>query len=1087
MKVIKFFFVDALLLLAFSKTQAQTNYDTTTFYGKMNYTFAPLNKALINTGLLREYGIDFENPDNYTGKTLHDSNWVNLTDWRVLYASLYSQQITNASNLLYLDSVNKIISQSSMSNQPVSFVGLYYNFQGLDTNAVSRNLIRISNGQLFDVTTPPEEKGLANRKSDNKKNATSGEDITSIVIPTPYITYAAFAIAPTRQHIVTGITQFIFKPEMFFTNTTKTISTIQIAPYTNGIYQTVAFNTPFTVNYADTGLYSINFKISYTDGTINYSHTKLAVYINPDTTNNLYGNGPLINENIMATRAYLGNFGQGDITIDLAQNNTTGFIRRPLIVVEGFDPDGTYRYNTRGGYLDNLNVDINTVPNQPITLNNDLDDLNDYDLIFVNFQNGIDYIQRNAFLLEEVIRNINNRKIPLNGVMQQNVITGLSMGGLVVRYALRDMELNNLPHDTRLFISHDAPHWGANVPVAYQALVQQIAPWEILNLNALPAIRYQDLFPDAIDAVNLFNSPAAKQMLIQRYNLNVVTGNLSADNDTHNSFMTELNNLGWPVNCRNVTLSNGSCTGVAQFPEYTKMFSIYGSQSMGTYWEGLWRSLLYTLGGNTAGIIFTNASAPVINFSLQSQFPLSIITSKATQYFDFAAWSVPSSGTARIYQGDIYVKRSLFWGLLNITSYILRCNSNSSSEMLPLDNAPGGRYDFEAFGVNLNNINAQLANSRLEYVRATALQSTFSFVPTVSSLALSNPQQNLFTNVCNTATCLKPTTVADFYAPMVDQIHTSYTQLSANWIINAQNPAQACERICTNGITLTGPDLICSSGTYTLNNMPVNGSAVWPISAYYTVTLLNPAGTQVTITKEPGSAAVSVSAEIRINGLSNCGSPAFVSKFVRMGPPSATSYIPYFTTGGNTTYLNQTQNYLLDYTFPGMFSGDIHIVDPVADQITWTKISQTGVTFAGIGGSNDGKDVTATIKPQCGIAVFQMTASNTCGSFSTNYSFRADNVICFTEAESKDSLSIITMQPNPTSGKFVVTLQSQKANTSITEIVIRNKEGVLIFRQKYNNKQKTQRIILPTLSTDIYLVEIFDGRKWQTQKLSVIN
>jgi hypothetical protein len=1069
------------MFIAFVAAKAQTGYDTTTFYGKMNFTYAHLNKAKITTGILREYGIDFINQENYTGKIMHDSNWVNLTDWRVLYASLYSQQITNASNLLTLDSVNKRVSQYAMSNQALTFVSLYYNYQGFDTNAVNRNLISISNGQLYDAA-PPQDIQSRNKKLNKGTNSKGDNESPSIIIPTPYITYSTFAIAPTQQKLVTGNTSFIFRPELFLSNTSKTISTLQIAPYTNGVYQTVTFNTPFNVNYTDTGIYNINFKVTYTDGSINYSHTKLAVYPNSDSAANLY-DIPTVNENISATKSYLGAFAQGDITIELSQNNTTGFIRKPLIIVEGFDPDGTYRYSTRGGYLDNINVDRNSRTN--ITLNQGLDDINDYDLIFLNFANGTDYIQRNAFLLEAVIQNINSRKIPFNGVMEQNVIIGMSMGGLVVRYALRDMEINSLPHDTRLFISHDAPQWGANVPVAYQALVQQLAPWKIINtIGNFPFISYEDMFPAAVDAKNLFNTAAAKQMLLQRYNLNVLTGSLSADNSTHNSFMAELDNMGWPVQSRNVAISNGKCTGEAQFANYTKMLSIYGAGSLGSYWQNLSYSLLLALGGNTAGVIATNATIPIINLSLQLQSPLSHVTTRGALYFDFGAWSVPSGSTQRIYQGDIYVKRELFWGLLNITSYILKCHSNSSSEMLPLDNAPGGRYDIEQFGINIDNVNAALHQQFFNWVNASVPQRSFCFIPTVSSLALANPQQNLFANVCNTATCLKPAAISDFYAPPNDEIHVSYTQASTNWILNAQNPAQVCELICTNGVTLTGPDLICTSGTYTLNNMPVNGTAVWPTSSYYTVTLLNPAGTQVTVTKTSGSFSVNVTAEIRLNGLPNCNFPVYVAKFVRMGPPSATSYIPYFTTGGNTNYL-QYQSYLLDYTFPGFFSGDIHIVDPVTDQITWTKLSETGTNFTSISGSADGKDVTVTIKPQSGSVIYQMTASNTCGSYSTNYRFTADNVVCF-NTPGTDSLSIITLQPNPTNGRFVVTLQSTNKQASIKEIIIKNKEGMPVFRKQYTNPQKSQQVQMPVAATNIYIVEIFDGIKWQTQKLSVL-
>ncbi len=133
--------------------------------------------------------------------------------------------------------------------------------------------------------------------------------------------------------------------------------------------------------------------------------------------------------------------------------------------------------------------------------------------------------------------------------MQQNVIMGMSMGGLVVRYALRDMEINNIAHDTRLFISHDAPHCGANVPVSYQALVQHLAPWKLINAGFNGSvfnffIEWKYLFPQAVDAVNLFNSPAAKQMLIQRYTLTPQSGALTADNSLHTSFMNEINTNG---------------------------------------------------------------------------------------------------------------------------------------------------------------------------------------------------------------------------------------------------------------------------------------------------------------------------------------------------------------------------------------------------------------------------------------------------------------------------------------------------------------------------------------------------------------
>ncbi len=815
-------FIVVLVLLSFGTTHAQTsNFDSTSFYANSNAVYGNLDKTKITTGLLREYGIDFINQDNYNGQNLHDSNWVNLTDWRVLYASLYSQQITNTSNMLYLDTINNRLNNFSTSNLPIAFVGLDYYFNGLDTNAVANGLIKIIKGKLYDDTLIVAEAKIIKR--------------------TAYKKYNAFAFSTTKQKINTGNNTFIFRSELFYTNTGKSINEIQISPFGNGVYQTVTFNSAFTVNYPDTGLIPVTIKLIYTDGSTSFSHTKLAVY--PSNVQARYSNiRPSTNIPITATKPYLGVLGQGDITIQLSVNNTTGQIRRPLIVVEGFDPDGGYRLSP--DYLTNLNFDANIAPFAPgsaITLNNGLDDANSYDLIFLNYANGTDFIQRNAFLLEEVIIRINNLKTTFNGVRQQNVITGMSMGGLVVKYALRDMELANIAHETRLFISHDAPHWGANVPVGYQALVQHIGTWKIINVSTNPlTISYQDLFPDAINARNLFNTPAARQMLIQRYAL--LGDNLYPINTDHINFMNEINNMGWPTQCRNITLSNGSCSGATQFPEGSQLLSIYGSKSLGTYFGGLWRSLVLTLGGSglgmTAGTIATGGSIPINYSALAIQFPLSIITTKGAFYFDFAAWATPNGGSSQVYQGDMYIKRQLFWGLFNSTSYIIKCHANATAGMLAIDNAPGGVYDINQFGLDVNGINNQLHSSLGTWINAAVLQPRFCFVPVVSSLAIVNPQQNLFMPICGNIRCTQPTGIATYFAPQTNQIHISNTQLSTNWILANQATTNNCIQIC--GVNVIGNDFICNSSVYEVSNLPSGATVNWSVPSGNSTLLLQP-------------------------------------------------------------------------------------------------------------------------------------------------------------------------------------------------------------------------------------------------------
>src|SRR5476651_70080 len=100
-----------------------------------------------------------------------------------------------------------------------------------------------------------------------------------------------------------------------------------------------------------------------------------------------------------------------------------------------------------------------------------------YDLIFVTYEQydyngvhidgGADYIQRNAYTLVKIIQDINS-KLVASGSSEKLVVVGPSMGGLISRYALTYMEQHSLDHNTRLWVSFDSPHLGANIPIGDQ-------------------------------------------------------------------------------------------------------------------------------------------------------------------------------------------------------------------------------------------------------------------------------------------------------------------------------------------------------------------------------------------------------------------------------------------------------------------------------------------------------------------------------------------------------------------------------------------------------------------------------------------
>lgn len=163
------------------------------------------------------------------------------------------------------------------------------------------------------------------------------------------------------------------------------------------------------------------------------------------------------------------------VTIDYA--NFDGKVRKPIIVFEGFDPgyysDPDKKEGRKGiqEFLDDINDD-GTVSNtllQNLLQGDALSSLSqEYDLVWVDWENGTDFLQRNALVAEEVIRWVNTNKILVGGVMQPNVVMGKSMGSIIARMALRRMENNSQLHNTRLYVSIDGGHQGSNIPQGYQ-------------------------------------------------------------------------------------------------------------------------------------------------------------------------------------------------------------------------------------------------------------------------------------------------------------------------------------------------------------------------------------------------------------------------------------------------------------------------------------------------------------------------------------------------------------------------------------------------------------------------------------------
>jgi len=273
----------------------------------------------------------------------------------------------------------------------------------------------------------------------------------------------------------------------------------------------------------------------------------------------------------------------------------TGVLDKPIILLDGFDPADTRDITGIYDLLDfadsggdqNLadlvraqGFDV-VILNFPVyfrlsddTLLN-FDDAMDVNMDLVIDENdypgstlvdgGVDFMERNAMLLIDLINTLNG-PVENGGKVgnEELVIIGPSMGGLISRYALNYMENNAIDHETRLWMSFDAPHLGANIPLGFQHQFNYLA-------NGLgDGINIVELQP----VVNgLLKSPAARQLLIDHFEAHLEAGSDFLFDDTKvlpeahpyravfEAGINALTTSGYPQNTRNVSIINGSGIG----------------------------------------------------------------------------------------------------------------------------------------------------------------------------------------------------------------------------------------------------------------------------------------------------------------------------------------------------------------------------------------------------------------------------------------------------------------------------------------------------------------------------------------------
>jgi pimeloyl-ACP methyl ester carboxylesterase len=837
---------------------------------------------------------------------------------------------------------------------------------------------------------------------------------------------------------------FKLQSNMIYTNTGFTLNTVEI-DFGNGQgYQAVSLNTVKNVSYTSGGEKEMKVKFVYSGGPTLYSHARLYVDYTPPLAQYRFKSSDTSTQ-LITGAAWQGATATGHVTIETA--GTDGVLDKPLIVVEGFDPFGSFDYNDL--IEDENSGGINRIINEAtgLTLNQAIED-EGYDLVFINYLNGTDFIQRNAQMVEAVVEWVNNNKTGT----EKNVVLGMSMGGLVARYALRHMEQTSRVHDTKLYISHDAPQQGANVPLAYQAFVRHLVGesigWPVfLSLFTINVVDIKDIVPALNDGMDLLQSPAAQQMLIYQLS-GTGSGVSNTTNSLRTSFTTEYTSMGYPTQggIRIIAISNGSeCGTPLGFAPNANLVNV--NEKIDLPWF-------------TTNIVFTVLNA----FSLNPIRTLtSFLSSNTDIKAEFNLRALPNQQAQQVYNGKIYIKKNVL-GLINVEEQLINQKTvNATSTMLALDNAAGGVYDIERFITLPANMDDYLLETR------------FSFIPMFSSLDIgSGTQPIIATDIARAYSIVTPPLAPKnspfqnfFTNPLISENHIQFMLNNGNWLMAELegNPEQSsCNLLCVGTSivpSIGAPPEVCSSGANViLNNVPLGSSVTWQASPANLFTnssgSFSSSGNIVVLPLAAANGITNGSGTLTVNVNACGGSHQSISTFW-VGVPSLT--IP--TVNTNPYYVNypvcQGPNFL-NVTPMG--------TNTIAD---WTVPS--GISHI------EGHNLLDFIMPSSPSTItISSQASNTCGN-SKAFSFK------LVKKTSGCNQAMMMAYPNPATDELVVTSNS-KDDEAMIEVTLTDSNSQVVFTAK-SFADKSVIIPIKNYKNGLYVLSIIENKVLEKQQVII--
>lgn len=375
----------------------------------------------------------------------------------------------------------------------------------------------------------------------------------------------AFAGASLLANIFGDDVKFILPKKFIFNNTKEVIHNIEI-DFGNGLgFQTVSIDQPITIHYSNANNEFIEIKIKATVSIDNTTpkalYTHFTLFRKSSSSVKMPISKTLKTDDDQSIFEYYPSTNEKRLEYNFLfnTNNKSGKLRRPFIICDGFDHDNKRNYyetsisplsSMAAASEDNdirgLYELLDGAPSPWDSGNQKHPHFVDslmkygYDIIFVNFMNGSGDIPANASNLRGFLNTVINKDYR-DSLTEEITIVSPSMGGIITRIALKEMENAKEEHFVKIWISYDSPHKGANIPISLQHNIRYACDFAV----------YGSTFLEKLEKLE---SPAARQLIKHHYSNSNAISNPTPD---YTQLYAYLDALGYPSISKNFGITNG--------------------------------------------------------------------------------------------------------------------------------------------------------------------------------------------------------------------------------------------------------------------------------------------------------------------------------------------------------------------------------------------------------------------------------------------------------------------------------------------------------------------------------------------------